>query len=173
MERAFRHPPRALAADGDWRSQRRDLEHSVTNRPNEQITRGNPCPPPNPLTAARSTIRSRVRRCPGAHAVQFARHQPAHVGRPGAGLVAALPSDPLRPPRPRPVRRAQGPLLDGHAGPRCARGRRRRRRQDLQLVRPVDGRHGRPMDGRQRPRPRAEARALQHALLLRRQAALA
>ena len=88
-------------------------------------------------------------------------------------LVEAVPAGALRPPRSRQVRRAERPLHDGHAGPRRAGGRRRRRREEVQLVRPVDGRHGRTMDGRQCARPRREARPLQHALLLRRQAALA
>ena len=43
---------------------------------------------------------------PGADAVELARHQPAHVGRPGGRIRQALPPHPLRPPRPRQIRRA-------------------------------------------------------------------
>jgi hypothetical protein len=108
-----------------------------------------------------------------ADPVQFARHRSAHVGRPGAAVVAAFPADPLRPPRPRPSpARRKAPTRWT-----CWAATRSRSRTppapNVQLVRPVDGRHGRAVDGRQRARPRAQARALEHALLLRRQAALA
>ena len=53
---------------------------------------------------------------PVADAVEFARHQPAHVGRPGGRIRQALPPGPLRPPRPRQIRRAEGPLHDGALG---------------------------------------------------------
>ncbi len=105
----------------------------------------------------------------GADPVELARHRPAHVGRPGAGAVAAVPAGALRPPRPRRVRRAEGRLYDGPARPRRAGDRRRARRQDLQLVRPFDGRHGRTMARRQRARPGRAADPVEHALLLRRQ----
>ena len=42
----------------------------------------------------------------GADAVELARHRSAHVGRPGRRIRQAFPPDPLRPPRPRPIRRA-------------------------------------------------------------------
>ena len=80
--------------------------------------------------------------------------------------------DPLRPPRPRQVRRAAGPLQLRPLRPRHPRHPRRAQDQEDQLVRPVDGRHGRPMAGRQCARPRREARPRQHQFLLRRQGAV-
>src|SRR5262249_40812804 len=55
----------------------------------------------------------------------------------------------LRPARPRPIRRAQGPLYDGAPRPRRARRARRAGSQQDQLVRPFDGRDGRAMARRQ------------------------
>jgi pimeloyl-ACP methyl ester carboxylesterase len=84
-----------------------------------------------------------------ADAVELARHQPAYVGRASRAVHAPLPAGALRPPRPRPIGRAEGPLFDGAARPRRARDPRRARHREDQLVRIVDGRHGRPMARRQ------------------------
>src|SRR6516165_7179424 len=45
----------------------------------------------------------------GADAVEFARHQSAHVGRPGAGLEPSIPPGALRSARSWPIQRAEGP----------------------------------------------------------------
>ena len=101
------------------------------------------------------------------------RHQSAHVGRPGSGLRQAIPPGALRPPRSRQVRRAEGSLHDGTCSAAMRSPSPTPSAQKVQLVRPLDGRHGRAMARRQRARPRRQARHLQHAFLLRRQAALA
>ena len=67
---------------------------------------------------------------------------------------------------------AGGPLQLRPLRPRHSRHHRRAQGQDRQLVRPVHGRHGRAMARRQCARPRRQARARQHALLLPRQVAL-
>ena len=72
----------------------------------------------------------------------------------GRAVHQALPPGALRPARPRQVRRAQGALHDGAARPRRAGGAGRARDQEDQLVRPLDGRHGRPVARRQCARTR-------------------
>ena len=62
--------------------------------------------------------------------------------------------------------RAQGALLDGAARPRRAGGARRARYQEDQLVRPLDGRHGRPVARRQCAGARRAPGADQHVELL-------
>ena len=85
----------------------------------------------------------------GADPVELARHHAAYVGRPGRAIHQAFPAGALRPPRPRQIRPAQGPLLHGDARPRRARDHGRARHQEGQLVRALDGRHGRHVARRQ------------------------
>src|SRR6516165_737635 len=92
----------------------------------------------------------------GADAVEFARHQSAHVGRPGAGLEPSIPPGALRSARSWPIQRAEGALSDGAARPRRACGHRCLGHRQNQLVRIVDGRHGRTVAWRQCPRPRRQ-----------------
>ena len=61
----------------------------------------------------------------------------------------AFPAGALRPPRPRQIRPAQGPLFHGDARPRRARDHGRARHQEGELVRALDGRHGRHVARRQ------------------------
>ena len=63
----------------------------------------------------------------------------------------------------------KGPLFDGAARPRRARDPRRARHRKDQLVRAVDGRHGRAMARRACAEPHRQADPLQHRLLLSRQ----
>ena len=84
-------------------------------------------------------------------------------------MVEAFPRGALRPPRPWQIGRAEGPLFHGAVRPRRAGGGRRSQDQEIQLVRPVDGRHGRTMARRQCARPRREADPVQHQFQLRRQ----
>ena len=96
---------------------------------------------------------------PGADAVEFARHQAAHVGPAGRGVHQHF----------RLVRYdrrghgksgvPEGPLHHGAARPRRARGARRARHREDQLVRAVDGRHGRHVARRQRAATRQQARS--------------
>ena len=85
---------------------------------------------------------------------------------------AAFPRRALRPPRPRQVRRPRRPLQHGDARPRRARRARRRQGRQDQLVRPLDGRHGRHVARRQRAAARQPADPLQHVGLFREQADL-
>ena len=84
---------------------------------------------------------------------------PTRWGRPPqCGTTRCPPSpsasgDPLRPPRPRRLRRDAGPVLDGAARGRRARRARGARGAQRLGVRPVDGRCGGLVDGRPRPRP--------------------
>ena len=100
-----------------------------------------------------------------AHAIEFARHHAADVGSPGCAVRAALPPGALRPARPRPIRRAQGPLYDAAPRPRRARRARRAQSQQDQLVRPFDGRNGRAMARCQCARAHRATRAHQHLQL--------
>ena len=76
-----------------------------------------------------------------------------------AAVDAALPPGALRPARPRQVRRAGRPLHHGDARPRRAGGARRAEDREDQLVRPLDGRHGRHVARRQCAAARRQARS--------------
>ena len=105
----------------------------------------------------------RTRAGAGADAVEFARHQPAYVGRPSGGVHPAFPAGALRPPRPRQIRTCpKGPYSMERLGRDVLAILDAPRDRKDELVRAVDRRHGRQWLGANAPDAHRQTHPLQH-----------